>query len=207
MPDTDASSAVTESRAARGIFHFRPAPGKPGRLQFIDVLRGWAVLVMIETHVLNGTLNPAYTGTLLFKVLNFVNGLVAPAFLFASGLAFAIASRRKLADYLAFRWPLIRQLARLALLFIIGYGLHIPKFDYHHLRYDAGEAAWHFFAQVDVLQCIAVSLLTLQLLLLVLRSERRMYLAAGVLLAGIVVTTPLIWAIDFWKILPIPLAE
>ncbi|HEX9079406.1 MAG TPA: heparan-alpha-glucosaminide N-acetyltransferase domain-containing protein, partial [Desulfuromonadaceae bacterium] len=71
----------------------------------------------------------------------------------------------------------------------------------------AGEAAWHFFAQVDVLQCIAVSLLTLQLLLLVLRSERRMYLAAGILLAGIVVTTPLIWAIDFWKILPIPLAE
>ena len=183
------------------------APGKPGRLQFIDVLRGWAVLVMIETHVLNGTLDPVYTGTVLFEVLNIINGLVAPAFLFASGLAFAIASRRKLADYLAFRAPLFRQLGRLGLLFIIGYGLHIPKFDYHHLRYDAGEAAWHAFAQVDVLQCIAVSLLMLQVLLLVLRSERRMYLAAGILLVGIVQATPLIWAIDFWQMLPIAVAE
>ncbi len=207
VPDTDASSAVAESRAGRGIFHFKAAPGKPGRLQFIDVLRGWAVLVMIETHVLNGTLDPVYTQTLAFKVLNFINGLVAPAFLFAAGLAFAIASRRKFADYLAFRAPLFRQLARLALLFIIGYGLHIPKFDYHHLRYDAGQAAWHAFAQVDVLQCIALSLLVLLLLLLLLRSERRIYLAAGILLAGIVLATPLVWAVDFWKILPIPAAE
>jgi uncharacterized membrane protein len=207
VADTGIPSAVTESRAGRGIFRLRPAPGKPGRLNFIDVLRGWAVLVMIETHVLNGMLDPIHTHSLAFKVLNFINGLVAPAFLFASGMAFALATRRKLADYLSLRPPLFRQLGRLGLLFIIGYGLHIPKFEYHHLRYDAGEAAWRSFAQVDVLQCIAVSLLILLLLLLMLRTERRVYAAAGVLLTGIVFTTPLIWEIDFWNLLPIPLAE
>lgn len=162
---------------------------------------------MIETHVLNGMLNPVYTHSPAFKVLNFINGLVAPAFLFASGMAFAIATRRKLADYLSLRPPLFRQFGRLALLLIIGYGLHIPKFEYHHLRYDVGEAAWRSFAQVDVLQCIAVSLLILQLLLLMLRTERRVYAAAVILLTGIVFTTPLIWGIDFWNLLPIPPAE
>ncbi len=196
-----------KSRASRGIFHFAGSSGKPGRLQFIDAFRGWAVLVMIETHVVNATLRPDLTETVLFKVVNFVNGLVAPAFLFASGLTFAIATHRKIDDYLAFRPALFKQLARLGLLFIIGYGLHIPKFEYHHLRYETGVVAWNNFWQVDVLQCIGMTLVLLILVLLVLRSERRLYVAAAAVLGGVLILTPFVWQIDFWTLFPIPVAE
>ncbi|MGA9121508.1 MAG: heparan-alpha-glucosaminide N-acetyltransferase domain-containing protein, partial [Bacteroidota bacterium] len=197
----------TESRAGRGILHIQGSPPRPGRLQFIDAFRGWAVLIMVETHVINSMLRPELMDGAFFKVLNFINGLVAPSFLFAAGLTFAIATRRKGSDYLSFRPALFKQLFRLGLLFVIGYGLHIPKFEYHHLRYDAGIQAWHDFFKVDILQCISASLLLLLLLLFLLRTERRMYGAAAVLFIGVIITTPLIWAIDFWNTLPIPLAE
>ncbi len=196
-----------KSRASRGIFYFMGTSAKPGRLQFIDAFRGWAVLVMIETHVLNATLRPELMETAFFKVVNFVNGLVAPAFLFASGLTFAISTRRKIGDYLRFRPALFKQLARLGLLLVIGYCLHIPKFEYHHLRYDAGIAAWNNFWQVDVLQCIGMTLFLLILLLLVLRTERRLYIASAVILGGVMAITPLVWETDFWAFFPIPVAE
>ncbi len=183
------------------------SPVKPGRLQFIDAFRGWAVLVMIETHVFNSMLRPDLKETLLFKVLDFVNGLVAPAFLFAAGLTFAIATHRKIGDYLAYRPALWKQLSRLALLFIIGYCLHIPKFEYHHLRYETGTAAWLNFWQVDVLHCIGMTLLVLVVFVLVLRSERRVYIAAAVSFIAVLFLTPLIWDVDFVNLFPIPVAE
>lgn len=185
-----------------------PSPsGKPRRLDFIDLLRGWAVIVMIETHVLNATLLPSLRLEFPFKVLDFINGLVAPAFLFASGLAYAVVTRRKLKDYLAFGPPLAKQLVRLLFILSIGYMLHIPKFYFHHLMYNASAEAWHVFFQVDVLQCIAASLLILQVLLLVLRSERRLYMVTGVLTALVVLASPPVWGVDFWTLVPIPLAE
>jgi uncharacterized membrane protein len=81
------------------------------RIEYIDLLRGWAVIVMVETHVFNATLLPALRESGVFKVQTFLNGLVAPSFLFASGLVFAVTTRRKLHEYLSFRWPLFRQIS------------------------------------------------------------------------------------------------
>jgi len=199
--------ATAESHANPEKSDSSSPSGKPRRLDFIDLLRGWAVIIMIETHVLNATLLPSLRDGIPFKVMDFINGLVAPAFLFASGLAYAVVTRRKINDYLSFGFPLVKQLWRLLFILIIGYGLHIPKFYYHHLRYDAGAEAWRVFFQVDVLQCIAVSLLVLQVLLLVLRSERRLYMATAGLSVAVVLVSPFIWGKDFWTVFPIPLAE
>jgi len=46
---------------------------------------------MIETHVLNATLDSRLKLEIPFKILTFVNGLVAPSFLFCAGFAFAIS--------------------------------------------------------------------------------------------------------------------
>jgi uncharacterized membrane protein len=181
-----------------------PPPKK--RIEFIDLLRGWAVIVMIETHVFNATLVPELTGSSFFQVLKFINGLVAPSFLFASGMAYAVTTRRKMNDYLSFGWPLFRQIGRLLFIMLIGYSLHIPKFNYAHLRYDAGATAWEMFWQADVLQCIAVSLLFLQVMLLLTRSEVRLYRIVTVVAAGIVLATPVMWGIDFRGAVPPPLA-
>jgi uncharacterized membrane protein len=200
----------TESRHSHrdGIFSVNPSPtAKPGRLQFIDGLRGWAMLFMIDAHVMNSILRPDLSSTTFYAFLTFMHGLVAPAFLFASGMAFAVSVRRKMNDFLAFRLPFWRQLSRLGLLFLIGYCLHIPKFEYHHLMYDAGRPAWLACCQVDVLQCIAMSLLILLATLLLTRTERRFTLATAILSVAVVLATPVMWSVDFWNILPPLLAE
>jgi uncharacterized membrane protein len=177
------------------------------RIEFIDLLRGWAVIVMIETHVFNATLLPPLWDSPVFQVIKFINGLVAPSFLFASGMAYAVTTRRKINDYLSFGWPLFRQIGRLLFVMVIGYSLHIPKFNYYHLRYEAGETAWQIFWQVDVLQCIAASLLFLQVMLLILRSERRLYAFTTGCALIILVATPVVWGIEFRAFLPVPLAS
>jgi uncharacterized membrane protein len=185
-----------------------PISSRPSqRVAFVDLLRGWAVIVMIQTHVFNATLLPALTETVLYDVIKFVDGLVAPSFLFASGLAYAITTRRKVKDYLAFGPPLFHQFGRLLLILVIGYVLHIPRFNFHHLAYEAKEEAWDRFWQVDVLQCIAVSLLLLQILLLVLRSERRLYRTVAGMVVFILLATPLMWTFNWWNVLPIPIAS
>lgn len=180
----------------------RPA----SRVAYIDLLRGWAVIVMVQTHVFNATLVHAITETDLFANIRFIDGLVAPSFLFASGLAYAITTRRKVKDYLSFGWPLFRQLGRLLFILLVGYVLHIPKFNYNHLVNEAGPEAWKVFWQVDVLHCIAVSLIFLQILLLLLRSERRLYRTVVGITLAIVFATPLVWEVDWWAILPVPIA-
>jgi uncharacterized membrane protein len=186
-----------------------PAVAAPRRkrIEFIDLLRGWAVIVMIETHVMNAMLNAESAAGSLFQILTFVNGLVAPSFLFASGLAYAVTTRRKLREYLSFAPPLYRQIGRLLFVILIGYSLHVPRFNYYHLRYVAGEQAWNDFFQPDVLQCIGVSLLIIQGMLLLLRTERRLYSALGVLTAAVVLLSPVVWGYDFWTILPVPIAS
>ena len=177
-----------------------------GRVDFIDLLRGWAVIVMIETHVFNATLAADVTSQSFFQYIKFMNGLVAPSFLFASGLAYAVTTRRKLPDYLAFGQPLAKQIGRLLLILGIGYTLHVPIFSLRKLMAGMTVDQLQSFFQVDILQCIAISLLSLQILLLMLRTERRLYRVVLVLGFLIVAVAPFIWSVDFWDLIPWPLA-
>jgi hypothetical protein len=183
-------------------------PAMPGsrRVEFIDLLRGWAVIVMIETHVVNATLLTTLRQSDFHHVLTFLNGLVAPTFVFASGMAFAITLRRKIADYIHWTPVLGKQIARLLMILAIGYILHIPKFSLRHLLYVAEAPAWRDFFQVDVLQTIAATLLLLQALLLAVRTERRLYLTAAVLSLLVVFLTPIVRTVDFAAVLPLPIA-
>jgi uncharacterized membrane protein len=176
------------------------------RLAFIDLLRGWAVIVMIETHMTNATIIPELRSTGLFDVINFINGLVAPSFLFASGMAYAVTTRRKIASYLSFGTPLFKQLGRLLFVLLVGYGLHLPRFNWHKILYEVEPEEWLMFWQADVLQCIAVSLLALQVMLLVLRTEKRLYRTAAGIALVIIAVTPLMWSYDFLNVLPAPIA-
>lgn len=176
------------------------------RIQSIDLLRGWAVIVMVETHVLNATLLQSLWSGAVFPVLTFMNGLVAPAFLFASGMAYAVTTRRKLKDYLVCGPALFRQVGRLLSILAIGYLLHIPRFNFHHLLYEVGAEAWVNFFQVDILHCIAVTLLLLQVMLSVFRTEERTYRAAAIVAVLVALATPPVWNVDWATALPLPLA-
>jgi uncharacterized membrane protein len=176
------------------------------RLAFIDLLRGWALLVMIEVHVFNAFLLPHFRATSWFHMLNFINGLVAPSFIFISGFVFLLASQKKLESFRTFGLAFWKQLGRIGLVWIVGYSLHLPFFSFQRAITEATEAQWLSFYQSDVLHCIAFGLLTLFLSRLLIRNDRayRAFLfSSGIF---VVLATMFLWDIDFNTLIPAPLA-
>jgi uncharacterized membrane protein len=176
------------------------------RFVFIDLLRGLAVFVMIEVHVVNALLLPELRTGDFFRVLNFINGLVAPSFIFIAGFAFAIAARRKWNDYIVPSRPLFVQLRRLGIIVLIGYVLHLPFFSFRKIIAEASYREWEVFCQADVLHCIGVSLIILQLLVLLFKREKPVYITAAILGFIFVFGAPLVWMKDFAEVLPLPIA-
>jgi uncharacterized membrane protein len=177
-----------------------------GRLAFIDLLRGWAVLVMIEVHVFNQFILPATKNTTWYHALNYINGWVAPSFIFISGFVFLLASSKKLEQYRQYGTAFWKQLGRIALIWLTGYMLHLPFFSLHRTLTETTELGWLKSYQVDVLHCIAFGLLLLFLLRLAIRSAstyRTVLLALGL---SVVAVTPFLWTTDFVPILSAPLA-
>jgi uncharacterized membrane protein len=60
--------------------------------------------------------------------------------------------------------------------------------------------------QVDVLQCIVVSLLVIHLLILVLRKKQLLPWALGLLGVGVALSTPWMWSHNFTGSLPLSVA-
>ncbi len=180
--------------------------GSRARLQFVDLLRGWAVIVMVQTHVLNATLRTDMRGEPAYRLISFVDGLVAPSFIFASGFVFAVALRRKLPDYLSFGPALGKQAGKLLFVLALGYVLHLPAFSLRRFIEGVSPEAWTKFWAVDVLQCIAVSVLLVLLILQIVRTERRLFAALPWLAAGIALLTPIMWSVNPAWLLPLPIA-
>jgi uncharacterized membrane protein len=176
------------------------------RLAFIDLLRGWALLVMIEVHVFNSFLLPDLKTTAWFQILNFINGLVAPSFTFISGFVFLLASQKKIESFRAYGSAFWKQLGRIGLIWIVGYSLHLPFFSFHRSITESTEAQLLSFYQSDVLHCIAIGLLVLFLSRLIIRNDRtyRIFLFTSGLC--VVLTTLFIWDYDFTLWIPAPFA-
>lgn len=172
-----------------------------GRLAWIDLFRGLAVLVMIETHVMNTFLITAVRAEGWFAVLNYVNGLVAPSFLFIAGFVQGMERGTTPEKPVNFA----RRARQLLTLILVGYALHFPWTELGQHRWDA---ALRVGTQVDVLQCIALSLgLLLGVTWLAQklggrRGQQAWWLGLIVLLGLVVFTAP--FAAE-WNGLPIPL--
>ncbi len=128
------------------------------RLEWLDLFRGLAVVWMIETHVANTFLQPQLRETAWFGWLNYVNGLVAPAFLFIAGYVLGVQSRPGIPRR-KFPWKKLRRLGEVAL---IGYALHFP---WEAIAGGDWRGALHSMWIVDVLQCLSVSLAALVVLI------------------------------------------
>ncbi|MEA3213620.1 MAG: hypothetical protein QOE70_6677 [Chthoniobacter sp.] len=124
------------------------------RLAWLDLYRGTAVLVMIETHVCNTFLAPAERASGWFASLNYMNGWVAPAFLFIAGLAHGLGIRRRQARSAGLR----RHLGRLAGVAALGYALHFPWAEIAAGRWSDALLAG---TRMDILPCLAVAIAVL----------------------------------------------
>src|SRR6266850_2795497 len=70
-----------------------PVQPPASRVRAFDWLRGLAVLLMIQTHAL-GLLRPELRVGAGFNALQWLDGLVAPAFIFAAGFSLALTQVR-----------------------------------------------------------------------------------------------------------------
>ncbi|HJV49348.1 MAG TPA: heparan-alpha-glucosaminide N-acetyltransferase domain-containing protein, partial [Geothrix sp.] len=157
------------------------------RCDWIDQLRGWAVIVMIEVHVVNVWLHAG----LRPDWLNYLNGLVAPSFTMAAGCSLAISTFRTDGTLRPF-WPDTAR--RLGFILLCAYALHAPGFtaaDWTVL--NTTQKARELF-KIDVLQCIVFSLLILQGLARLVRNPR-IFTGLALLMALFVpLVSPHLWA-------------
>ncbi|MGH7885957.1 MAG: heparan-alpha-glucosaminide N-acetyltransferase domain-containing protein [Thermodesulfobacteriota bacterium] len=137
---------------------------KKKRVIFLDLLRVFAVVNMIQGHTLDVILSNVHrtTESVAYNIWHFNRGITAPVFLFTSGAIFSYIFLRNSPKFS--NNPRVKiGIKRALLLLFIGYFLKIP--NKHFLSFD--EKTYNelslFFA-VDVLQLIGIGLLLIMLL-------------------------------------------
>jgi len=160
------------------------AQPKKHRLIFIDVMRGLAVLWMIETHVVDANMFNYLKHGFFYTWLNISNGFIAVGFIFCAGCGFWLAAMRKSDDYRSFKKPLWVYLRRLGFVILMGYWLHIPNLSLQRLlSYSPAELVSMF--QCDVLHTIVIASVFALILLFVIRNNKYLpyiYLALAVII-------------------------
>ena len=172
------------------------------RFYFIDQFRGWAVVFMVETHVVNAFLRADLRSTLAYKALDFFNGLIAPSFLFIAGFSFAIVAGRKWDDFLRPGRVFGKQLLRCLQILLVGYLLHVPQFSLHRLAHSLKWGDKHVFWGVDVLHAIALSLLLMLLLVPLWRRKEYYFAFLAAAAAAVSLLTPWLLSLPLEKSLP-----
>ena len=175
------------------------------RVIFIDLARALAVVFMVYGHSVDALLAPYYRTGTWFDIWQFQRGLTSCLFLALSGFAFSIATGRRWAQHIAFSAALVRRTRRFLWFVVRGYALHFPVQHLAQLA-TATPEQWRSFLAVDVLQLIGISFVLVQLLVMATRTRRGFMIVALALAAAIVVTTPLIWGIDWNRWLPLSIA-
>jgi len=169
-----------------------PTPSK--RCDWLDLIRGWAVLVMIEVHCVNVWLHP----DLLPRWLQYLNGLVAPSFIMCSGYSLALSTFRVDGSLRPFA-PTAR---RLGFILLCAYLLHAPGLSLAEWTVLGTPQKYRELFKIDVLQCIVFSLLILQGLARAIRRPMVYAGAAMALAVAVALAAPHLWrpglADGFW---------
>lgn len=176
------------------------------RLVFIDLLKGLVLLMMIETHVFNPLLLPVYKEAPWFGLLNFINGLVAPSFLFASGFTF-ILSTSKTFDSKFDKTIFLRKLKRIGVIFLLGYVLRLPQPNLSDLITKSTDLQMRIFLSVDILQCIAVGLLIFVLSSVIFNKEKSNLIFLIIATFTVILISPIMWKIHFENFMPVGIAN
>jgi uncharacterized membrane protein len=178
---------------------------KQHRLVFIDVLRGIAILWMIETHVIDACLNTSLKTGFFYNMLNISNGFIAVTFLFCAGAGFWLAAQKKAEDYKKFKPPLWVYLRRLGVVMVMGYWLHMPLFSLLRSLKMTSEQYLRF-CECDVLQAIVFSSILALIILMLTPKLKYLPYIFGILTLIFFFFAPIIWTLDPFQALPTCLA-
>lgn len=126
------------------------------RLFFIDAMRAWAILMMLQGHFIDGLLDPIFRDpdSLSYSIWLYFRGITAPVFFTVSGFIFTYLLIRS--PQVGLENPRIKKGIRRGLqLILIGYLLRLNLFGlFKGQLYDS-------FYLVDVLHCIGLSILAI----------------------------------------------
>ncbi|MEX0291586.1 MAG: heparan-alpha-glucosaminide N-acetyltransferase domain-containing protein, partial [Flavobacteriaceae bacterium] len=127
---------------------------KAARLYFIDAMRAWAILMMLQGHFIDGLLDTIFRdpNNMVFGTWKYFRGITAPVFFTVSGFIFTYLLIR--VPQTGLENPRIKKGIRRGLqLLLIGYLLRLNLFGlFKGVLYNS-------FFLVDVLHCIGLSIL------------------------------------------------
>ncbi len=133
-----------------------PVVQKPGRIVFIDILRAYAILMMLQGHFVDTLLAPAFRNpdSWLYSTWAFMRGMTAPIFFTVTGLVFIFLLLRD-GRPLRENKRVVKGLRRGLFLVFVGYLL---KVNFPALLF--GQISTWFWA-IDVLHIIGLALIGL----------------------------------------------
>jgi uncharacterized membrane protein len=180
---------------------------KKSRIIFIDLMRMFAVLQMVQGHTIDALLSNDYRTfeSPIFTVWYFMRGMTAPIFLFTAGIVFTYLFRSNNETF--FKNPRTKKgVKRFFLLVFLGYLLRFPTpspFNYSHVSAEQ----WHVFFAVDVLQSIGFGILFIMILAFISeRTKINDYLIFTFSAAIIFGLYPIFETINWAGFLPVPIA-
>ncbi len=172
----------------------RPA----SRRGYIDWLRGLAILVMIETHVLDSWTRGADRNTLTFGYAKVLGGFAAPLFLFLAGLAVVLAVRSQVA-----RTGDVRSAARAVQR--RGWQIFGLAFLFRFQAYALNPSALPVqMLRVDILNIMGPGIAFAAMMCAVAQGRRARLLLFGVAAAAMTFLTPVVFDIAPIRWLPDP---
>lgn len=127
---------------------------KANRLFFIDAVRAFAIIMMLQGHFIDTLLAVEYRDEdhIVFQIWKYFRGITAPTFFTISGIIFTyllMKSKKNATSNTRIKKGAVRGV----MLISIGYALRAPVFEW------AQGVFKDYFLIVDVLQCIGLSIL------------------------------------------------
>jgi len=129
------------------------------RIIFLDLMRAFAVIMMIQGHTIDTFLGDQYrtSDSNIFNVWFTIRGFTAPIFMFVSGVTFTYLLRSQSVPF--FENPRVKKgIHRFMILMVIAYLLRFPTprmFDFS----EVNNGQWLTFFTVDALHLIAFGIL------------------------------------------------
>lgn len=135
--------------------------GKKNRVIFLDLIRAFAVIMMVQGHTVDALLANQYRdySDWFFSIWWFNRGMTAPIFMFTAGTTFNYLFRLHREPFM--QNPRVwKGVKRFLLLLTVGYLLKYPtKYIFDFSGVTAQQ--WQMFLAVDVLQMIGVGVLSI----------------------------------------------
>ncbi|MEO0240575.1 MAG: heparan-alpha-glucosaminide N-acetyltransferase domain-containing protein [candidate division WOR-3 bacterium] len=141
------------------------------RYLFLDLLKAIALIEMIHGHTLDALLSFSQKSSHFWIFWQNIRGFTAPLFLFASGIAFSISTLKR-KEYFYISKKLLDRIRRIFFIIMLGYALHLPYFSLRKILFDLNFSDLNNFFNFDILQCIGISILILQIFYFISKDEK-----------------------------------